>query len=146
RDGRLNSARILLDAGARMQVTDGNAITPLLMAISNNHPDLARFLIERGADINAVDWYGRTPLWSAVEARNMDVDNSKFTNGVDRKPVLDLIQVLLEKGANPNTQMKETPPIRRFILPTTGSLAWVDFTGQTPFLTASLSGDLSVMR
>ena len=28
----------------------------------------------------------------------------------------------------------------------TGSLAWVDFTGQTPFLTASLSGDLAVMK
>jgi ankyrin repeat protein len=32
------------------------------------------------------------------------------------------------------------------MLPTTGSLAWVDFTGQTPFLTAALSGDVSVMR
>jgi ankyrin repeat protein len=42
--------------------------------------------------------------------------------------------------------MKEVPPIRRFFLPTTGSLAWVDFTGQTPFLTASLSGDLAVMK
>jgi ankyrin repeat protein len=27
-----------------------------------------------------------------------------------------------------------------------GSLAWVDFTGQTPFLLASLSGDVSTMR
>jgi ankyrin repeat protein len=27
-----------------------------------------------------------------------------------------------------------------------GSLAWVDFTGQTPFLLAALSGDVSTMR
>jgi ankyrin repeat protein len=27
-----------------------------------------------------------------------------------------------------------------------GSLAWVDFTGQTPFLRAALSGDVSVMK
>jgi ankyrin repeat protein len=28
----------------------------------------------------------------------------------------------------------------------TGSLAWVDFTGQTPFLTASLAADVTVMK
>ena len=42
--------------------------------------------------------------------------------------------------------MKEVPPIRRAFLRVTGSLAWVDFTGQTPFLTAALAGDLTVMR
>jgi ankyrin repeat protein len=109
--------------------------------------DVARFMVERGARINVVDWYGRTPLWAAVETRNMDVDNGEpFENGVDRAPVLELIQVLLDKGADPNTRTKETPPIRRQMLRVTGSLAWVDFTGQTPFLTASLAGDLAVMR
>jgi ankyrin repeat protein len=32
------------------------------------------------------------------------------------------------------------------MLRVTGSLSWVDFTGQTPFLTASLAGDVTVMR
>jgi ankyrin repeat protein len=32
------------------------------------------------------------------------------------------------------------------MLRVTGSLSWVDFTGQTPFLTAALSGDVTVMR
>ncbi len=54
--------------------------------------------------------------------------------------------MLLDKGADPNVRMKEVPPIRRAFLRVTGSLAWVDFTGQTPFLTAALSGDLAVMR
>ena len=76
----------------------------------------------------------------------MDVDNATFENGVDREPALDLIKALLDRGADPNTRMKETPPIRRQMLRVTGSLSWVDFTGQTPFLTASLSGDLTVMR
>src|SRR2546427_99908 len=40
----------------------------------------------------------------------------------------------------------ETPPIRRQMLRVTGSLSWVDFTGQTPFLTAALAGDATVMR
>ncbi len=147
RDGRLESARMLVAAGANVNQTDPNGITPLLMAITNNHMDVARFLIDHGAEINVSDWYGRTPLWAAVETRNMDVDNAEpFENGVDRGPVLELIQLLLDRGADPNTRMKEAPPIRRQMLRVTGTLAWVDFTGQTPFLTASLSGDLSVMR
>ena len=76
----------------------------------------------------------------------MDVDNGNFENGVDRDAALDVITMLLNAGADPNARMKETPPIRRQMLRVTGSLSWVDFTGQTPFLTASLSGDLAVMR
>ena len=146
RDGRLESARLLVAAGADVNQTDPNGVTPLLMAITNNHVDVARFAIERGAAINVVDWYGRTPLWAAVEARNMDVDNGTFENGVDREPLLALIKGLLAGGADPNARTTETPPIRRQMLRSTGSLSWVDFTGQTPFLTASLSADLTVMQ
>ena len=67
---------MLVAAGADLNQTDPNGITPLLMAITNNHMDVARFLIDQGAEINVVDWYGRTPLWAAVETRNMDVDNA----------------------------------------------------------------------
>jgi ankyrin repeat protein len=146
RDGRIDTTRILLDAGADIDRRDANDITPLIAAITNNHPDVARLLIERGADINAPDWYGRTPLWAAVETRNMDVDNASFVNGIDRGPYLELVQVLLDRGADPNVRMKEVPPIRRDFLRVTGSLSWVDFTGQTPFLTAALAADLSVMK
>jgi ankyrin repeat protein len=146
RDGRLDTAKVLVAAGADLSKKDPNDITPLLMAISNNHPDVARFLIDKGADINASDWYGRTPLWTAVEVRNMDFDNGTFENLVDREPLLELIQTLLDKGANPNPRTKESIPIRRFMLRTTGTLEWVDFTGQTPFLRAAYAGDLAVMR
>jgi ankyrin repeat protein len=146
RDGRLEAAKILLDAGADLKQTDANGMAPLLMAIGNNHPAVARFLIDKGADVNVSDWYGRTPLWTAVEVRNLDVDNGSFENGVDRAPFLELIQVLLEKGANPNPRTKESIPIRRFMLRTTGTLEWVDFTGQTPFLRAAYAGDVTVMR
>ncbi|MBI4474371.1 MAG: ankyrin repeat domain-containing protein [Acidobacteria bacterium] len=145
RDGGLDAARILLDAGANVNQTDANGITPLLLATLNNQIGVARFLVDRGADINARDWYGRTPLWAAVEVRNMDKHNAAFENGVDRGPVLELIRILLEKGANPNSRTVETVPIRTWMMGI-GSLSWVDFTGQTPFLLASLAGDLSVMH
>jgi ankyrin repeat protein len=146
RDGRTEAAKILLDSGAELEVNNPDGITPLLMAISNNHPETAKFLIERGANLNATDWYGRTPIWSAVEVRNMDIDNANFKNGVDREPVLELIKLLLEKGANPNPRSKEAMPIRQFMLPATGTLEWVDFTGQTPFLYAARAGDVTVMK
>jgi len=60
--------------------------------------------------------------------------------------MLGVIRILLERGATVNVRMKEVPPIRRAFLRVTGSLSWVDFTGQTPFLTAALAADLDVMR
>jgi ankyrin repeat protein len=146
RDGRVESAKILLAAGAEIEHADANGITPLLMAIANNHIEMARYFIDRGANVKAVDWYGRTPLWAAVETRNMDVDSSTFENGVDPAPALELIKVILDKGVDVNARTKETPPIRRQMLRVTGDLSWVDFTGQTPFLRAALAADLDVMR
>ena len=146
RDGRLESAKVLINAGADLEKADPNGITPLLMAIADNQMPTAQYLIDKGAKINVTDWYGRTPLWTAVEVRNMDEDNGTFENLVDREPVLDLIKNLLDKGAETNPRTKESIPIRRFMLRTTGTLEWVDFTGQTPFLRAAYSGDITVMR
>ncbi|HET9195025.1 MAG TPA: ankyrin repeat domain-containing protein [Vicinamibacterales bacterium] len=146
RDGRLEAAKLLLANKAEINQTDANGITPLLMAIVNNRVAVAKLLIEQGADIHAADWYGRTPLWAAVETRNMDVDNATFVNSIERAPMLEVITTLLERGARVNVRMKEVPPIRRAFLRVTGSLEWVDFTGQTPFLTASRAADLTVMR
>jgi ankyrin repeat protein len=110
---------------------------------------MARFLIEKGADIHAKDWYGRTPLFAAVEMRNADMDYRSFEviqTAEDRKEILAFIKTLLEKGADPNIRVDEVPPLRSWMYLLGGSLAWVDFTGQTPFLLASLSGDVSAMR
>lgn len=143
RDGHVASARLLLDAGADIDKVEANGITPLLMAITNNQMAVAHLLIERKAGIDKQDWYGRTPLWAAVETRNMDGTTPQ--NAIDRGPVLELIETLLAQGANPNARTKEVVPVRRFRTGL-GSLAWVDFTGQTPFLLAALSGDVTVMR
>ena len=104
-----------------------------------------RCLLARGADPNAADWWGRTPLWSAVDMRNLDLDSRTLENGVERGPVLELIEALIAKGADVNARVKEFPPQRRFMMPL-GSLAWVDFTGQTPFVRAALSADVPLMK
>jgi ankyrin repeat protein len=145
RGDHTEAASLLLDAGADINQADANGIYPLLMAISNNKMETAHLLIERGSQINVSDWYGRSPLWEAVNVRNLYLDSETFTNYVDRGPVLELIKVLLEKGADVNARTAETPPFRNHFLGV-GSLEWVDFTGQTPFLSAALSGDVTVMK
>jgi ankyrin repeat protein len=105
----------------------------------------ARLLVEAGANINVADWYGQTPLWAAVDVRNLDVPGPTRENGVDRDAALEIIELLLERGAEVNVRTAEYPPERRWITPL-GSLAWVDFTGQTPFLRAALAGDVAIMR
>jgi ankyrin repeat protein len=144
RDGRTDIARMLVAAKADVQQADVNGITPLLMAITNNHLDTAKFLIEKGADVNAADWWGRTPLYATVEIRNRDYGRNN-EHEIDRPAALELIRMLLDRGANVNARTKEALPIRRFITPL-GDLSWVDFTGQTAFLRAALAGDTTLMR
>ena len=146
RHNHVEVAKLLLKAGASIDAREANDITPLLMAISNDNMQAAHLLLESGANVNAVDWYGRTPLWEAVNVRNLYVHNATFKNGIDRAPVLELIRALLAAHANVNARTKETPPFRNHLLEITGSLEWVDFTGQTPFLTAALAGDVTVMK
>ena len=146
RHDRVEVAKRLIAAGADVNAKEANGIWPLLMAISNDNLVVAHYLLEHGSSVNGQDWYGRSPLWEAVNVRNLYVHNATFKNGIDRAPVLDLIRALLEAGADVNARTKETPPFRHHLLEITGSLEWVDFTGQTPFLTAALAGDVTVMK
>lgn len=146
REGHTALADRLLHAGADINKTEANKITPLLMAVSNARTETAALLIERGAELDTQDWYGRSPIWSAVNVRNLYLHNQTFEHVVDRDAAFDLIRLLLDNGADPNPRTKESPPVRNQLLATTGTLEWVDFTGQTPFLAAALAGDLASMH
>ena len=124
RDGRTGIARMLLTAGAKVNQAEANGESPLLVAVNNGQIELAQVLLEQGADPNATDGFGRAPLWSAVDYRNLDAAESSQTNGVNREPVLPLIQALLDRGANPNVQTKVEPPSRRWMMPF-GARQWV---------------------
>jgi ankyrin repeat protein len=145
REGHVEVAQLLLEAGAQIEEADADGITPLLCAVINEHAELARFLVERGANVNASDWYGRTPLFSAVDIRDLDVSGPTRDNGIDREKFYQLAEFFLKRGADANARTKEFPPQRMWVT-RLGSLSWVDFTGQTPFLRAALAGDVKTMR
>jgi ankyrin len=149
RDGRVEVVERLLAAGADIELAEANGIRPLLMAALNNQQQIAHRLLAAGADPNADDFWGRTPLFAAVEYRNLDMNNreqdSPIDNGIDRAPLLELITALLQAGADVNARTREVPPPRRWLY-SLNDVSWVDFTGQTPFLRAALSGDVEGMR
>ena len=147
RDGQLDAAALLVEAGADVNAADPNGITPLVMALTNGQFAVAKLLLDRHADLRRVDWWGRAPLWAAVDARNLPVRSGAPTdeNGVDRQAGLDVITMLLDRGVDVNGRVKEFPPARRYLL-TLGSLEWVDVTGQTAFIRAAQSGDVPVMK
>lgn len=144
RDGELEAARLLVKAGAQLELAEFNGVTPLLMAVSNDHHDVAKLLIEAGANVSAADWYGRRPLWAAVESRNRDVGMANATtNGVDRDAALQVIALLLAKGADPDARIRHFPPRmggHAF------NLSYVPTVGETAFYRASLNNDLELMR
>ena len=133
---------MLVAAGADVNAAEANQTTPLLVAILNDHIDVANFLLDQSANVNAADGFGRTPLWSAVDFRNLDTPDKTET---DRGPMLQLIRALLDHGADPNAQLKGEPPSRRWMF-AFGVTQWVSQVGQTPLQRAALAGDVAVMR
>jgi ankyrin repeat protein len=143
REGNMEMARILLDAKAGIDLPSANGSPPLVVAITNNHIQLAMFLLERGANPNLADsFWKRTPLFAAVEMRNMDFTRDSPPPLADPVEPMVLIRALLAKGANPNAQVNATP-VRGFMQ---GNASWVNFDGQTAFIRAALAGDITLMR
>ena len=143
RDGNLEMTRLLVETGADVNRAAANGTGPMVAAITNNHIALAMFLLDKGADVNASDaFYKRSPLYAAVEMRNPDYTRDTPAPVPDAREPIDLIKALLERGADPNARANTTP-FRGFYQV---SANWANFDGQTPFLRAALSGDITLMQ
>ena len=139
REGDIESARALLDGGANVNQATEYGWTPLLTAVNNRNYKLALLLLERGADPNLGNKGGWTPLYLATDNRNIEGGDYPVP-----KPDLDhleIIKALLDKGAKPNTPVKENTLTRTIF-----TMQWFWEDGATPFVRAAQSSDTVLMK
>ena len=110
REGDLESARMLVAAGADVNAKGGDGKDYLGLAIFNGGYDVASFLIDNRANVNQPDAQRFTPLFWAVDRRNMETAPN-FPWAVTADP-LPLIRKLLEAGADVNYLVNNTPRAR----------------------------------
>ena len=125
RSGDVESARLLLAAGANVNDELPDGMSALTLAARSGRTEMAKLLIERGANPNA-NGTGYTPLHVAVLVGDFDV-----------------VAALIARGADPNIPLTKAAPVRRgnqeLSLP-------VAVLGATPFLLAAKFADLPTLR
>ncbi len=147
REGCLECARHLLEGGADPNLADPENITALSLAIQNLHFDLAAYLIGMGADVNKWDLFGRAPLYMAVDVSTLPADGGggmAYIPATDEHTALEVGKMLLEKGANPNLQIKRRPPHLSVGQDRGGDLVLTQ--GATPLLRAARAGDAEFVK
>jgi uncharacterized protein len=145
RQGYTDVAMALLDAGADVnQPNAGDKTTPLLMSIINGHFDLAVKLIERGGNVNAAAFNGVAPLFAVLNLQwaPKSLYPSPKAYQQQRTTYLDLMQVLLDKGADPNARVSRKVWYQAY----NSDYAGFDEAGATPFFRAAYASDVAAMK
>jgi len=128
---------VLLANGADINLPDPDGVSPLRLSVLNANWDLAKRLIEAGADVNQWDIYGEAPLFTAtglytrINGGRASIDPLNETSG------LDIVHLLLERGANPNMQL--------FFRPANVSGS-TNTKGATPLIRAATNGDVELVQ
>jgi len=144
REGCLSCIEPLLDAGANIDAATATGITPLLGAIINGYYDVAWLLVQRGANVNLNDETNRSPLYAAVHFNIMPESNRPSPYDFENEhSAYELIELLLEQGADVNVRLSALIPFRLKLDRGTDSML---VAGTTPFLRAAKSADLPVMK
>jgi ankyrin repeat protein len=144
RQGCLECAKELVDAGAKVDMTDPDGVTPILSSLLNAHFDTAKYLLSAKANPNKWDWWGRTPLYAAVDYDTVPHGGRPDRPSLDDTTSLQMIEMLLGAGVNVNAQLKMFPPYRSLRMDR-GADAIIDI-GTTPLLRAARAGDVAAMK
>ncbi|MCU1339314.1 MAG: hypothetical protein JWO19_4895 [Bryobacterales bacterium] len=150
RENCLECAKILLDARADINQTTKYGWTPLLTAVQNRHYQTASFLLDHGANPNISNNGGWSPLYIATDNRN--IEGGDYPVRPPDMDHLELIKRLIDHGADVNIRVcgtQSTPTQCRgdsTETRTNFTMQWLYEEGATPFLRASQSGDVDLMK
>ncbi len=162
REGCYACVEALLDAGADVNTPNPEGVTALMIALDNDHNDIAMLLLDRGANPHVWDVYGRTALYVAIYNKNSGGGGGgggrggrgggrggagipvgiQDAPGTPEVTSMDVIEALLEAGVEPNTQLNVRRPSNqggRFGDPNLS-------TGATPLYLAVLNNDTEVIE
>ncbi len=143
RQGNMEAAKTLLDAGAKIDAVNGDRSTALLLASINAHFDIARYLVERGADVNVATMDGATALYGVV---NTQWARKSFqpqpSPKYEKTTYLELISSLLDHGANVNGRITKELWYSEY----NRTLESASAVGTTAFWKCAEVGDVEGMR
>jgi len=142
REGDIDSAKAMLDAGVDINYGDIDNTTALVVGIMNKQFSYAKFLLDRGADVNVVDAGGRTALYAIVDIRNEDWSTLPNRKGEDSLPSLEILKAILARNPNVDAALTRPLPGRSGMDSGDTSLG----AGSTPLMRAARSGDAAAMR
>ena len=145
RQGYTDVVMALLDAGADInQPNAGDKTTPLVMSIINGHFDLAMKLIDRGANVNAAAFNGVAPLFAVLNLQwaPKSLYPSPKAYQQQKTTYLELMQALLDKGADPNARVSRKVWYQAY----NSDYAGFDEAGATPFFRAAYASDVAAMK
>ncbi len=144
RDGFVESVRVLLQGKADINLPDPDGTSPLLLTLINGHWDTAKLLIESGASVNDWDFYGQSPLYIAVDMNILPAGFRVELPSTDTANGIEVIKLLLSRGANPNLQLKLRPPYRNAVQDRNADATLIS--GATPLMRAATGGDVEVVK
>jgi ankyrin repeat protein len=139
REGSLETAKVLVEAGADVNQVTEYGWTPLLVATNNRNYKLGAYLLEHGANPNLANKGGWTPLYLATDNRN--IEGGDYPVPKPDMDNLEYIELLLNKGADPNMRVKENTLSRTIF-----TMQWFFEPGATAFVRAAQSSDVALMK
>jgi uncharacterized protein len=145
RQGHANSVTALLEGGADIDhVSQAVHASPLMIAIVNGHFDLASYLIARGANPNLAAENGVAPLFAVLHCQWSDKAQTPQPRAhlQQQTSYLDLLKMLLDKGADPNMRLKKKIWYSGYTQDNSG----IDEIGATAFWRAAYANDVEAMR
>jgi uncharacterized protein len=143
RQGALSAARVLVEAGAKLDLAEPDGMSATVIAIINGHYDLAQWLLEAGADPNVADKWGRAALYAAVDMNTLEPSVTRPAPKTSNDhTALDVAWAALQHGAKVDAALIEPTPGR-------GVSDFADpilIAGVTPFFRAAKTGDVAAMH